>query len=70
MARNMISKYVWIIETIYKSGRISFKELNERWLDDDISTSSTEAMNIQQTSHDPRIMMLEEEFAWRNEHCR
>ncbi len=37
MARNMISKYVWIIETIYKSGRISFKELNERWLDDDIS---------------------------------
>ena len=27
-------------------------------------------MNIQQISKDPRIVMLEEEIAWRNKHCR
>lgn len=35
--QSLISKYVWIIETIYKAGKISFKELNEKWLNDDIS---------------------------------
>ena len=35
--QSLISKYVWVIETIYRNGNISFKELNERWLRDDIS---------------------------------
>ena len=35
--QSLISKYVWVIETIYRNGKISFKELNEKWLDDDIS---------------------------------
>ena len=35
--QSLITKYVWVIETIYKAGKISFKELNERWLRDDIS---------------------------------
>ena len=35
--QSLINKYVWIIETIYKAGKISFKELNEKWLNDDIS---------------------------------
>ena len=36
--QRLISKYVWVIETIYRRKRISFKELNERWVDDiDIS---------------------------------
>ena len=29
----MIAKYVWFIETIYKAKRISFKKLNEKWVD-------------------------------------
>ena len=33
----MVSKYVWVIDTIYRAKKISFKELNERWLDDEIS---------------------------------
>ena len=33
----MITKYVWVIETIYRRRKISFKELNELWLRDDIS---------------------------------
>ena len=35
--QSLISKYVWIIETIYKAKRISFKKLNEKWLADEIS---------------------------------
>lgn len=36
--QTLTSKYVWVIETIYRRKKISFKELNERWVDDiDIS---------------------------------
>ena len=35
--RSLITKYVWVIETIYRKRKISFKELNELWLQDDIS---------------------------------
>ena len=35
--QSLINKYVWVIETIYRRRKISFKELNKRWLDDDIS---------------------------------
>jgi hypothetical protein len=35
--QSLITKYVWVIETIHRRRKISFKELNERWLRDDIS---------------------------------
>ena len=36
--QTLINKYVWVIETIYRAKKISFKELNERWQNDiDIS---------------------------------
>lgn len=36
--QSLISKYVWVIDTIYRRRKISFKELNERWIHDtDIS---------------------------------
>lgn len=36
--QSLISKYVWIIETIYQQKKISFKELNNKWINDfDIS---------------------------------
>lgn len=36
--QSLISKYVWVIETIYRQRKISFKELNEKWIrDTDIS---------------------------------
>lgn len=37
MAQSLISRYVWVIDTIYRAGKISFKELNRLWLRDDIS---------------------------------
>ena len=35
--QSLITKYVWVIETIHRKQKISFKELNELWLRDDIS---------------------------------
>ena len=35
--QSLISKYVWVIETIHRQRKITFKELNERWLRDEIS---------------------------------
>ena len=31
---DLMSKYVWLIETIYRAKRISYNELNERWKND------------------------------------
>ena len=35
--QSQISKYVWIINAVYQAGKITFEELNEKWIDDDIS---------------------------------
>lgn len=35
--QGLLSKYVWVIETIYRRKRLSFKDLNDLWLQDDIS---------------------------------
>ena len=32
-----INKYVWLVETIYKAKKITFEEINEKWLDNDLS---------------------------------
>ena len=37
MAKNVLNKYVWLADTIFKAKRISFEEINRRWLDNDIS---------------------------------
>ena len=37
MAKNLLNKYVWLVETIYKTKKISFEEINQRWVDNDLS---------------------------------
>ena len=37
MSINLINKYVWLVEIIYKYKSISFEEINRKWLDEDIS---------------------------------
>ena len=37
MAKNTVNKYVWLVETIYKAKKISFEEINCRWMDNDMS---------------------------------
>ena len=35
--QSLISKYVWVIDTIYQEGAISFANLNKKWLETDMS---------------------------------
>ena len=37
MARNMISRYLWLVDTISHYGRITLKDLNKAWLRSEIS---------------------------------
>ena len=35
MAKNLLNKYVWLVETIYKAKKITFEEINEKWMDEE-----------------------------------
>jgi hypothetical protein len=35
--QSLITKYVWVIDTIHRIRKISFKKLNELWLSDEIA---------------------------------
>ena len=37
MAKNLLNKYVWLVDTIYRVGKITYEEINRRWLDNDLS---------------------------------
>ena len=39
MAKNLLNKYVWLVETIYKAKKITYEDINQRWLDNDMSES-------------------------------
>ena len=49
MALNQTNKLVWIVETIYKARKITFEELNQRWMDN-IDLSGGEEM-LKRTFH-------------------
>jgi len=52
MATNQINKYVWLVDTIHRAKRISFEDINRRWLASDMS----EGMEIpKRTFHKWRI---------------
>ena len=56
MANNLINKYIWLVETIYKAKRITFEELNEKWLENDLSEGIELALR---TFHKWRIAVEE-----------
>jgi len=66
MAKNTVNKYVWLVETIYKAKKISFEEINRRWLENDMSEDETLSIR---TFHKWRIA-IEEMFGLiiENEH--
>ena len=35
--QTLINKYVWVIETIHRARKISFEDLNKKWINDEIS---------------------------------
>ena len=38
---SLIQKYIWVIETIYRTRQISLKELSEKWMDTEMSGGSS-----------------------------
>ena len=32
MAKDLFNRYIWLVDTIYQAGKITFKEINEKWL--------------------------------------
>ena len=37
MAKNLFNRYIWLVDTIYRNGKLSFKEINDKWLQTDFS---------------------------------
>ena len=67
MAKNLLNKYVWLVETIYKAKKISFEDINRRWMDNDMSEGKELP---KRTFHKWRIQ-IEEMFGLviENENC-
>ena len=32
MTRDLFDKYIWLVDTIYRAEKITFEEINKRWL--------------------------------------
>ena len=56
MGKSLINKYVWLVETIYKAKRITFEEINEKWLNNEMSEGVELALR---TFHKWRIAVEE-----------
>ena len=37
MAKGLFDRYIWLIDTIYRAGKITFEEINQRWLRTEMS---------------------------------
>lgn len=37
MAKDLFNRYIWLVDIIYRSGKITFEEINERWLRTEMS---------------------------------
>lgn len=37
MSKNLLNRYVWLVDTIYQAKKITFEEINRRWLRTDMS---------------------------------
>lgn len=58
MAKELFNRYIWLVDTIYRAKRITFEEINEKW----IRNSMSEGMGIPlKTFHNHR-KAIEETF--------
>ena len=44
MALNQTNKLAWIVQTIYKAKRISFEDLNEKWMENEDLSAGQELL--------------------------
>ena len=57
MALNQTNKLVWIVETIYRAHKISFEELNRRWMDN-VDLSGGEEMLKRTFQHNMWMLLI------------
>lgn len=41
MTRDLFNRYLWLIDTIYRSGKITFEDINARWINSELSGGKT-----------------------------
>ena len=58
MSQNLLNKYVWLVDTIYRHKFISFERINELWLENDMS----EGLKIPKRTFHTWIHEVEEMF--------
>jgi len=58
MSQNLLNKYVWLVDTIYRHKFISFERINELWLENDMS----EGLEIPKRTFHTWIHEVEEMF--------
>lgn len=56
--KNLFNRYIWLADTIYRAGKITFEEINKRWLRNDMSEGKKIPLR---TFHNHRIA-IEETF--------
>jgi hypothetical protein len=57
MSKDLFHRYVWLVDTIYRTGKIIFEEINEKWLRND----SCEGKEIPlRTFHNHRTAIITE----------
>lgn len=56
MANNLFNRYIWLVDTIYRSGKITFDEINRKWLRNDLSGGKKIPLR---TFHNHRIAIEE-----------
>ena len=59
MAKNLLNKYVWLVETIYKAKKISFEEINSRWLDNDMSEKKPLSLRMRKVDYTVTISRMQ-----------
>ena len=57
MSSNVFHRYIWLADTIYRAGRITFAEINRRWLHNNMSEAVEEFFDIRRLLQaDQRIL--------------
>ena len=46
MTKDLFDKYIWLVDTIYRAGKITFEEINERWLRSRLSEGRYSIKNL------------------------
>lgn len=44
MTKDLFNRYIWLVDTIYRAGRISFEEINQRWRNSGMSNGEDMAL--------------------------